>query len=136
MYGRRRADLRDALLGELGALRTDQELLAWAKRSLDRKNNLLQPHSGTVATAYREKLAPLDHPFPVTANTDVATTEGWNQVGYLSRLCYRVPPVPTLLKRAQEVSHQLAERWKEFEVQSRGVDDMSASVFDWPGIGI
>jgi hypothetical protein len=69
------AELRDRLLGELGALRTDQELLAWAKRSLEGKNSLQEPHSGAVDIAYREKLALLDHPLPATADTGLKTSE-------------------------------------------------------------
>jgi hypothetical protein len=50
------AELREQLVGQLAALTTSEDLLAWAKASLPRKNTLLEPDARVVEAAYQTKL--------------------------------------------------------------------------------
>jgi hypothetical protein len=51
------AELRDNLLAELASLSTEQELLAWAKDGLVRKNSLTETDAKAVELAYGDKVA-------------------------------------------------------------------------------
>jgi len=48
--------LRDQMLGEIGSLTTENELLAWAKDALSRKNALLEADARSIETAYQGRL--------------------------------------------------------------------------------
>lgn len=50
------AELREQLLSQLAALPAGEDLLAWAKASLPRKNTLLEPDARIVEAAYQGKL--------------------------------------------------------------------------------
>lgn len=50
------AELREQLLSQLTALPANDDLLAWAKASLPRKNTLLEPDARIVEAAYQSKL--------------------------------------------------------------------------------
>lgn len=50
------AELRDQLVSQLAALPASDDLLAWAKASLPRKNTLLEPDARVVEAAYQSKL--------------------------------------------------------------------------------
>lgn len=51
------AQLRDQMLGEIGSLTTENELLAWAKDGLLRKNALLEADARLIENAYQQKLS-------------------------------------------------------------------------------
>jgi hypothetical protein len=68
------ARLRDTMLGELGRLETDQELLGWAKNGLPQKNTLNEADARAIEAAYLEKFAQTAPPSPDAA-TDSAQTE-------------------------------------------------------------
>ncbi len=50
------AELRERLLGELASLSTEQDLLAWAKACLPRKNTLIAPDAQVVEAAFQNRL--------------------------------------------------------------------------------
>ncbi|NOJ43527.1 ERF family protein [Bradyrhizobium australiense] len=56
------AQLRDQMLGEIGSLTTENELLAWAKDGLPRKNALLEADARLIEIAYQQKLGEAAHP--------------------------------------------------------------------------
>ena len=49
------AQLRDQMLGEIGSLTVENELLAWAKDGLPRKNALLEADARSIETAYQRQ---------------------------------------------------------------------------------
>jgi hypothetical protein len=51
------AQLRDQMLSEIGTLTSDDELLAWAKRGLPRKNVLLEADARSIETAYQRRVS-------------------------------------------------------------------------------
>ncbi|OCK57498.1 hypothetical protein LMTR3_07925 [Bradyrhizobium sp. LMTR 3] len=56
------AQLRDQMLGEIGSLTTENELLAWAKDGLPRKNALLEADARLIEVAYQQKLGEAAYP--------------------------------------------------------------------------
>ncbi len=62
------AKLRDTMLDELASLSTDQELLAWAKEGLPKKNTLLEADARVIEAAYQEKVAQPTPPVPDPAD--------------------------------------------------------------------
>lgn len=50
------AQLRDRMLGEIGSLIAENELLGWAKDALSRKTALLEADARSVEAAYKERL--------------------------------------------------------------------------------
>jgi hypothetical protein len=50
------AQLREQMLGEIGTLTVENELLAWAQDGLPRKNALLEADARSIETAYQRKL--------------------------------------------------------------------------------
>ncbi|MBR1171384.1 ERF family protein [Bradyrhizobium liaoningense] len=60
----RSAELREQLLNEVEALRTNKALLAWAKVSLPLKNSLLETDARAVEVAYQTKLEGFSNPSP------------------------------------------------------------------------
>ncbi|MCK1643005.1 ERF family protein [Bradyrhizobium sp. 157] len=61
------AQTRDQMLGEIGSLTAEHELLAWAKDGLPRKNTLLEADARSIEAAYQRKLA--EAAFPVADTT-------------------------------------------------------------------
>jgi hypothetical protein len=61
------AQLRDQMLGEIGSLNTENELLAWAKDGLLRKNALLAADARLIENAYQQKLGVTTHPSEIVA---------------------------------------------------------------------
>jgi hypothetical protein len=53
----RATEVRDALLRQIGLLRTNEDLLAWAKTSLPVKNTLPEADARAVEAAYEKKFA-------------------------------------------------------------------------------
>jgi ERF superfamily len=53
------APLRDRLLGEIGALASDEQMTAWAQRSMVAKNTLIKADCGIVEAAFAARLAQL-----------------------------------------------------------------------------
>ncbi len=56
LSGDQSAQLRDQMLGEIGSLVTENDLLAWAQKGLPRKNALLEADARLIEAAYHEKL--------------------------------------------------------------------------------
>jgi ERF superfamily len=54
--GEQSAQLRDQMLAEIQSLITDEDLLAWAKDGLVRKNTLLEADAQAIEMAYQRKL--------------------------------------------------------------------------------
>jgi hypothetical protein len=50
------AELRDQMLGEIGSLTGENDLLTWAKNGLARKNTLLEADARLVEAAYQQRL--------------------------------------------------------------------------------
>ena len=67
------AKLRDTMLDELASLSTDQELLAWAKEGLPKKNTLLEADARVIEAAYQEKVAQPTSPVPDAADDSPQT---------------------------------------------------------------
>jgi hypothetical protein len=55
------AELREQLVSQLASLATSEDLLAWAKASLPRKNTLLEADARIVEAAYQTKLEDAAH---------------------------------------------------------------------------
>jgi hypothetical protein len=68
-------ELRDKLLVELASLSTDQDLLVWAQKGLDQKNQLLETHAKAIEAAYREKLARIDFSLSEIVDAGLQTKE-------------------------------------------------------------
>jgi hypothetical protein len=62
------AQLRDQMLREIGTLTVENQLLAWAKDGLPRKNALLEVDARSIETAYQRKVSEVALPF-----ADIAT---------------------------------------------------------------
>jgi len=69
------AELRDAMLGELASLSTDQELLAWVKNGLVLKNTLLEADARTIEAAYQEKVTAVARPAPAPEHSSPAEAD-------------------------------------------------------------
>lgn len=63
------AELREQLLRQLAALTASEDLLAWAKASLPRKNTLLEADARVVEAAYQAKLEDAARPAGVHQST-------------------------------------------------------------------
>jgi hypothetical protein len=61
------AQLRDQMLGEIGSLTAENELLAWAKDGLLRKNALLEADARSIETAYQRRVSEAALPSPEIA---------------------------------------------------------------------
>jgi hypothetical protein len=68
-------ELRDRLLLELDPLSTDQDLLAWAQKGLDQKNQLLEADAKAVEAAYSDKLARIELSLPGGIDAGLKTPE-------------------------------------------------------------
>ena len=62
------AQLRDKMLGEIGTLTVENQLLAWAKDGLPRKNALLEADARSIETAYQRRVSEAALP-----SADIAT---------------------------------------------------------------
>ena len=54
------ADLKDTMLTEIATFVSESELLAWAEKSLAKKNTLLETHAQIVEATYQEKLREIE----------------------------------------------------------------------------
>jgi hypothetical protein len=66
------AQLRDQMLGEISSLTVENELIAWAKDGLARKNSLLEADARSIETAYRSRLGEAALPADTTNNSTQA----------------------------------------------------------------
>jgi hypothetical protein len=79
------ADLKDTMLTELAIFASESELLAWAEKSLGKKNTLLETHAQIVEATYQEKLREIElsaraEVEPVRPDHPVAGKEGEHTV--------------------------------------------------------
>lgn len=70
------AGRRDEMLAEIGALNTDEALLAWAKHGLPRKNTLLEADAGLIEAAYQQRLGEAAQPEGAIPHTALSVEGG------------------------------------------------------------
>jgi hypothetical protein len=98
------AGLRDRLLGELAAITDQEELTAWAHRSMATKNTLTTPDAARVETEFASRMAAL--PSAGSAEADQLFTKEPNQAdGGVAEEA--VPPGRTALMAALRASVEL-----------------------------
>ena len=96
------------MLGELGCLGTDQELLGWAKNGLPQKNTLNEADARAIEAAYLAKFAQTASPSPDLAADRSQTEPGATTAASdEARACLAFPKEPT---RKRSKAHLLFVR--------------------------